>query len=178
MPRRPRENSRIRPVVVRRLNRFGTSVRACFPDQVSPARNKIAIDAERNCERERSGRLGKEFVDDAGRKAGRTARIRVEAAPARTYLGENLFAATDHRLIEGSRALHLLKQHGRDHVIVEKGGPTIGDLVFQRDLQVPCHRFRGCDALPVTDHRCLHPLQLALLTCPMKSMSEGSIATE
>ena len=59
-----------------------------------------------------------EAVDHALRQPRRPHRLGIKAAPARLHLGENLLAPPDHRLVEGTRALHLFQDHGGDHLVL------------------------------------------------------------
>src|SRR3546814_10919033 len=84
----------------------------------------------------------------------------LDAAPARLDLGEHILAALDDRLVKGARALHFLEDHRRDDMIVEESGTAIGDLVLQRDPQMPGDRPGRRDMTPVREHRFLHPAQI------------------
>src|SRR3546814_8559237 len=62
--------------------------------------------------------------------------------------------------LKGACALNLLEEHRRDDLIVEEGGAAVGDLVLQRDPQMPGDRLGRCDMAPVREHRFLHPAQI------------------
>lgn len=77
--------------------------------------------------------VGKKAVDYRPRQPRRPHRPGIETAPARCDFGQHFLAASDDGLIKCARSMHLLQKNRGDHLIIQKGGLAIGDLVLNRD---------------------------------------------
>ena len=66
----------------------------------------------------------------------------------------------DDRFVKRARAVDLFKNDRGDHLIVEKGGLAIGDLVLERDPQPSRDFLRRRHLTPMREHRFLDPRQI------------------